>query len=668
MNGLKLNNFSLFINRFVVVALSMLFLAFVHRMLMLLKFGDFSELKDYEADIIKSFFQGARFDILVIIYFLLPLLLFAFFSLFGGKNIFEKLSQFWSVFANVLFLGLLIGDYYYYSFFDAHFNMLIFGIVDDETETVLKSIWTDFPIIWIFLFFIGLSFVISLEIKSIYSSLKISNFSKNKIGKFSFLVIISLTVFFIRGSVGTFPLRMEDGFHSENQFLNKLTINGIFTLKDAYKDYQKNKFDVDIDKMLSEEGFASDEELVSQYLNIPTDSINQDPLLFLQKRTEKNEFLEKNPPHVVVVQMEGMGLNFMNLEEDNFQILGALKEELKHGILYKNFLPYSEGTNTSLEGIVTNSLLAPISQTKYYNKCILSSSVLPFKKNGYETSFVTGAKKAWRNFDVYLPAQGFDNFESRENIVHDIPNAVEQEWGVYDEFMFKQIHNRLKKAKKPQLIYGMTITNHTPYNAPKGYKADNMVMSDKVKRRLLQDEDICFNSFMTYRYACDYLGYFIKSIRESSLGENTIIAITGDHSIKNILQSSDNDILDKHGVPFILFVPEKYLDNKTIDTNLWASHKDIFPTLTELTLSNVNYYKLGNDLLAKSNTENFAFNTAVGAINNNGMVRAKEKQYFQWKSNNTLLSQPHPNKDLKNLENQIHIWKTVSKYITLRSL
>ena len=665
----KLSFFSFQILKFAAVELCMLAIAFVYRASILFAYGNFGELNAYRYDILKSFIVGARFDMMVITYFLFLLILLALLTFaWWWRTIFVKISRIWSCIAVVLFSILLTCDFFYYRFFEAHFNLLIFGLVDDETQSILKSIWTDFPVIRIVLFLVLLSLLLCYIVKRIYRSAFLYRLSKGRISVYLFVAIIPLSLFLMRGRLGMFPLRAEDGFHSKNQFLNQVSMNGIFLLKDAWTYYHKNKLDPDIDKMLTEAGFASDRELVSKYLNIPIDSITADPLSYLIKTTDKDTFLVQNPPHVIIIQTEGMGLNYMNLQSASFQILGALEDELSHCIVFKNFMPYSGTTIHSLEGILTNSVLAPISLTNFYNTLILSSGLTPFKQAGYATSFVTGTKKAWRNLDVYIPAQGFDMYESRENIVHDVPGATENEWGAYDEFMFRQIRNKLDTVSRPQLIVAMSITNHSPYLPPPGYNAANIPVSADLKAKLANSDESFLKSFITFQYACNCLASFIRTIRNSDLADQTIIVITGDHSIKGIVPSSDNDMLGKHGVPLIMYVPERYLKNKTVDVTRWGSHKDIFPTVLNLALSEAHYYYLGNDLFSADLPNSFAIHPGVAALCNTGAISMESNQMYQWDEHTKLPVPVDDDANLQKFRQKVHVWKTVSKYVTLRSL
>lgn len=642
-----------------------LLLSFISRLVFLLCYANFSELKPFIGDTFFAFIQGARFDLLLACYLLVPNIVFSIFAAIFKKPFFEKIAKLWSCVGLILYSALLIIDFYYYSFFGSHFNILAFGIIDDDTGAVMKSMWTDFPVIRVFLFFIALSVLECFVIARIYKSKRILNLSKKTVAKGLLVILIPLYILAMRGSVKDTPLRQPDAYFSKSPFVNMLTVNGIFSLKTAYSDYKKNKFDTDINAMLAEAGFSSDKELASAFTGIPVDSIIDDPLSYFRQQTCSDSVLKENPPHVVVLQMEGMGLNMMNLHSEDFNILGKLADELAYCFTFKNFMPSYEGTIASLEGIITGTAIVPISGSAYAHKTILSSGATPFNQSGYTSTLATGGKIAWRNLNEFALVQGFSHLEGMETIMEDVAGAVEEkEWGVFDEYMFQHIWNKLNNASSPQLIYGMSITNHTPYNIPDGYVADGLNISEELKERLLKDESMALKCFSSYRYACDCLADFILKIRTSPLAENTIIAITGDHSIKGMVRVDGNNLLENHGVPLILYIPQKYLNDRVIDTTFWGSHKDIFPTLINLSLPDAYYYKLGVNIVSEEAADNIAIGEA-GAMNQHGAVSSS--QFYEW-NNSSLVAVDEATPALAELRRKSSLWNAISKYIVLRSI
>ena len=649
-----------------VIILSVL-IAFVYRLVFLFCYADFSGLQDFKSDVLFAFVQGCRFDMKIMITFLIPILSFVLLETVFKYPLFNKLARIYATIVIIISSLLLVGDFFYYDFFSAHYDYRVFGIIDDNPEgAIFKSMWNDFPAIRILLFGFALSVLLLYAVKFIYRLRLISHIGEKKWGKYSLIVVFPLLFLAVRGNLAGFPLRHQDAFFSKNTFVNNLAQNGVFALNKAFSNYMENQFDVDVEKMLTDAGFTSDKQLVSNFLDIPVDSITIDPLLMLLRQTKADTFLIKNPPHVVVIQTEGLGFNMMNLHKEGFNILGNLAKELQHCIVFSRFLSSFEGTIYTLENILTGTVISPLSESTYVDRLSFISAVTPFKTAGYESSFVTGCLKAWRNIDVFMDNLGFDNFEGMETILHDIPDAVRQEeWGVFDEYLFQQIKNRLERSATPQLIYGMTITNHTPHEVPSTYHITDLTVDEDIKRRLVKN-DRGIDCFRTYRYTCDYLGKFIQDIRNSPLAENTIIAVTGDHSIKNFIGSKDHDFLDKHGVPFILYVPQAYLKDDVVINDLnWGSHKDIFPTLFHLSLSSAKYLPFGINLLSSDANNNVGINFEVGIFGHEGAV--VDHQLYKRSGNGEVFEPADDDNLQEKLQNMYNLWETISKYVILRS-
>jgi phosphoglycerol transferase MdoB-like AlkP superfamily enzyme len=646
---------------------SFLILTFLYRLIFLFYHGSNTGWTEYLSDLPYGFFQGMRVDAQTSLYCLLPLLIFAVLSGIFGRRIFSILGQIWSSTALILYSALLTVDFFYYQFFGSHFSISAFGIIDDDTQAVLQSIWEDYPAVRIILFFLIMSVALVFVTRWIYRLKIFENLSAKRFVPYLPFIIFPAIVLLMRGSIGVFPLRNYDAFVSKNNFINTVCVNPVLSLKDAYTSYKSSNHLWDTDKMLHNAGYTSAAHAVAEYLNIPADSIQGDPLDYLLCTTDDNEFLSNNPPHVVFLQMEGMGLNALSQQSDHTDILGALKEELEYCVCFPNFLSHTmESTVGSLEGILISNVSSCVSQSAMNNKPILSSITRPFKNTGYETRFVTGAKPGWRSLNVFLPAQGFDFIEGKEVIMHDIPDAEIEDWGVFDEYMFMQILNDLQHASTPQFIYGMSITNHSPYRLPRGYTCPEITVDDRLKKRLLNDEEYTRKGLSVFRYANDCLGNFIHAIRHGPLAGKVIIAISGDHPFKGFFKPDDEKPYDKYGVPFILYIPERYQKDKKFDVKHRGAHRDIFPTLFHLALSNASYYNLGNDILTDTRENRMAISPSNIIITNESAINLQTGQFY--KNHNDSIFVLHDDTVLsQSFIQRYNVWMTVCKYIILRS-
>jgi phosphoglycerol transferase MdoB-like AlkP superfamily enzyme len=285
--------------------------------------------------------------------------------------------------------------------------------------------------------------------------------------------------------------------------------------------------------------------------------------------------------------------------------------------------------------------LAPISQSVYQNRSLSSSVAKPFKDNGYETSFITGGEMGWRSLDKFISNQYFTIIEGESTLNKLYPDAFTCEWGVHDEYMFDRILHILDNPeRKPQFVVGFTISNHTPFETPASYKQYPLKITDELKLRLKATPEIAYKNLLAYQYANSCLGQFIENIKNSSLGENTIIVATGDHTNQSLFDFTDEDILKKYSVPLIIYLPERYRPSHTVNTNKFGSHKDIFPTVFHLALSNTPYLNTGSDLLSDDNKINFGIYTFSLAINSSGCVDFQGTPlFYRWENNsfNSLL-------------------------------
>ncbi|MDR1227111.1 MAG: sulfatase-like hydrolase/transferase [Prevotellaceae bacterium] len=597
-------------------------------------------------DIFRAFLTGFRFDAKVITICLLPLFLIAIahsllvkYGHWGGRW-----RKGYTITNTVLFVATAVAlavDFYYYSFYQSHIDVLVFGLIDDDTKEVLVSVWKDFPVVRVVIALALLGFG---AYKLFDRLLRFEPFSKVKLGITGFApgLLLFLTVYFygMWGTFSTFPLQIDDSTISKNSFINQLTLNGAYTFEQAYKQHKRNQVAGNPSAYLQT---MSLRQLVADFLQLDVAEVDeQQPLRHLYVTTPSNPFLKENPPHVVVLQMESMGTIYFAKHTKQLNLLGALEDALKHCYLLKNFMPATNGTISTLEALTTQTPIASVAQSPFYAQYFSTATTRPFLQSGYQTSFVTAGKLGWRNINSYLSAQGFQSVEGRELILADDPHAQESGWGVFDEFMFDRIFKKIEKSSAPQYIYGMSVTNHTPYEIPKNYNLLPVTVDDSLAgiiRSTVDINDVAVKNFQSYQYACDALGKFIEKIRKSPFSENTIIVATGDHNCRQLFNFDDNQMYWTYSVPLVAYIPPKYLAKETFNTQQWAWHSDIFPTLYEMALSEASYIKLGRDLV-NDKTIPYAVNADDRVFSESGAFSMSSSLYFGWGASSYLFSAP----------------------------
>ena len=228
------------------------------------------------------------------------------------------------------------------------------------------------------------------------------------------------------------------------------------------------------------------------------------------------------------------------------------------------------------------------------------------------------------NLASFFKRQGFDEFIGAHRLKTLFPEMKGSVWGGEDSYVFEQawqLLNKLTANSQPHFIVNLTVTNHPPYELPEHVLQPLIEAPTDLASRL---QGLPRESLDTYLYTNDHLGRFITRIKQSHRRDNTIIAVTGDHSIRG-MKYDRAEQLHQLAVPFYLYLPDQYQPTTPIDSRQIASHKDIMPTLFHAALSEARYVNLGRNLLAPTPSEsphNFAYHRDYlvlqdGAYNSN---------------------------------------------------
>ena len=610
-----------FIKRIITLNIVFALIMTVYRIIFTFYYSSWSELSQYLGDLVQAFILGVRYDCAILAYInSIVTLFFIIFYFTGNQKLFIKfvksLKYYYTIFFGFV-VSLLCVDFGFYSYFQNHMNILMFGVFEDDTKALFSTIAENYPVVLVGIGFI-LIFVFIYFLTKIIVEKKVIGYyiEKTKIYIKIILALILLFVNFIiaRGSFGLFPLGVDNAEISTNTFINKVAINGIYTLQAAMEARSKEGGRNYIKDM----GYSQDNmaKAFSDFLNVDINSIDkQKPETSLSKTTKYNKNIEEIKPNVIFIMMESLGTDLMHYNCEEFNVLGEFKKHLDEDIVFYKFLPSNMGTIGSLESAITNIARLPLShflcQSKYaYNKYFYNGPV-PYKKAGYETAFMYGGNSGWRNSNSYMPNVGFDKVIGEGSM----PKEYERnQWGVFDEYLFDYIFKYLDENDNRKFVYVMTTSNHPPYSLPSNYqKPYPLEITEQLKKDITGDMRIANMRFAVYQYSCQKAGEFLTKLKNSKYADNTIVAITGDHNFWSTFSYPVEKNLDEMSVPFYLYIPKKLRPDKKVDTTVVGSHTDILPTLYNLSLSNTDYWATGTDLLSDNAQKNIASNS-LGAI------------------------------------------------------
>ncbi|MDR1952233.1 MAG: sulfatase-like hydrolase/transferase [Elusimicrobiota bacterium] len=628
--------------KIILLNLIFLFLMSIFRAVFFFYYGRGIDLTGFAFDVFKTFYMGARFDAVVLGYINIPITVSLIVLFFIGKtryfkNFFSAAKWYYALITGSAFVFLCI-DFGFYSYFQSHLNILAYGIIDDDTKALLSTFAENYNLILIFIGFIFIYFLIYFISKKILILKNTSGALPEKISvKITVLFVIGILHFMlIRQTFHMFPLSLFHAEISTNSFLNKMAINGFFTMQDAMIIRAEEKKDIDF---ISKAGYGDDiRRAFADFLDKNIEQIPKDnPEDSLITALAYNKDIEDIKPNVILIVMESFGTDLIKYNSDEFNILGELKKHFDEDIVFFNFLPGHHVTIGSLEATITNTARKPmssyLSQSKYvYNKYKFAGPK-PYKDKDYKTFFIYGGNMGWRGLEPFMISLGFDEVLGEGAMDQKFPR---NQWGIYDGYLFDFVYEILQRDDKRKFIEVLTMTNHPPFSLPQDYKKLPLNPPDSLSVRI-QDKELAKMRFETYQYACQMLGKFISQIKNSKYADNTIIAVTGDHNFWGLFEYSDSELLDRLSVPFYLYIPKK-LRRKNIDMSVFGSHLDIMPTLYSISLSNIKYMAMGENLLSKRALKNIVSHDSGAVMDKKFAIeynfQSGNIKYFVWDKNN----------------------------------
>ena len=602
-------------------------------------FGSWLDILQTPVEALKAIFLGLRYDWIPVCYiFALPFLALHFMQFFQYERTVKIASKFFHVYFFLMYSFLLwsyIFDYGFYSYFQDHLNILFFGFIEDDTRALLISINKNYNLpLWMSVVAIGH-----------YASYKfLTQFYKTTMFKLKpasvvsivsgFLIGLTLLAFGGRGNFTRLPLSVEDAHISANSFINKLSLNGFLTFNRALK-LRKHFSKAEV-SFVKEMGFADWQTALTASGNKI-----QNNHAFLPNITARTSAKNFKSPHVVLVVMESFGSYWLNDQKEDFNFLGDLEKHFKEDILFLNFLSGENGTIGSILSVSQGQVVRPgarfLSESQYMNTPLRSSANVPFQKAGYETHFVYGGKLGWRDLGKYLEKQKYDGLHGADEIKKQMPelnqiNARDlgNEWGIFDEYLYSFIEKKIKTATKPQFFLVLTTTNHPPFEYPRTYQPLPFKLTHERLNQLTVDKEIATQRFLALQYSNHKLGEFISHIKRSHLKDNIVVSLTGDHSFWLAKSIPVKNYFKKNAVPFYIYAPSHIRPAK-YDALNFGSHEDILPTLYEMTLSNTEYIKLGEDLFHE---EGVAINSAAMVASKKGAII--EGRNYCWSDDNYI--------------------------------
>lgn len=363
------------------------------------------------------------------------------------------------------------------------------------------------------------------------------NFSlKNKV-LLTFLFLL-VSVVFSRGGLQLKPLSFVDAKLFNNTYGNNLVLNTTFTfLKSLGKSSLQRVSHFEKKEMLS-------------LLN--TQDIK--PISFVSSDKK---------PNIVIVILESFSKEYLILQ--NPEATPYLNQLRQKAFDFKN--AYANG-GRSIEGIaailsgIPALMEEPFINSEFSANQIIGLGSLLAAQN-YHTSFFHAATNGSMHFDRFTKSVGIENYFG----LNEYPDQKDHDgsWGIFDEPYLQWACKKLSEFQSPFFSTVFTLSSHQPYNLP-----------DKYRDKFKDERSLILKAI---RYTDFSLEQFMKCAEKETWYNNTLFIFTADHT--GPFLNADSTFESRYQIPLVFFSPNKQ-GLKNIDTNQYAQHIDILPTILDI--------------------------------------------------------------------------------------
>lgn len=474
------------------------------------------------APLTEAVFQGLRFDLKLIYYSWLPLLLLDCLT-YRSFWIMRVLQQVWIA---VICLNAGI-DTGYFAFSKVRNGREILMFLDSSNNI---SLWTYVSDYWLLAILVIVLMVMAARVLRNWRA----DWPPAK--GFRTVIVLALAVaLFIpmRGGVSGRPLRSSDAHLYVTRELVPVTLNSTLLLVEQDAPY------------------------------IP-DELNSSTILPGERSYFGDDSLLK--PNFVLIFLESFGKEYTGLNHNyTYNYTPHLNRLMTRSLVCTD--AYATGLRSvdAVPGVfsgVPRLGSTSFTQTPYaFNELESINSLLD--NIGYSTHFYHGAESSTMGFHAFLKSGGLDRYHS----MSDYPMADQDRdghWGIYDGPYLDYFKTELDTMREPFIASVFTLSSHHPYSIPKEWK-------DSFDQGSL-------TIHASIGYTDRMLAEFFEKAKGSGWFENTIFVIMADHSSENAMHAYRTPS-GKYEIPLLFYSP-KWIQAGSI--NETTGQTDVLPTILDL--------------------------------------------------------------------------------------
>ncbi|MGM3389181.1 LTA synthase family protein [Stutzerimonas stutzeri] len=541
----------------------------------------------------EAFLNGLRFDLRVVVYVMLPLLL----APLSVRVISARraLRVWLTALASIAtLLGII--ELNFYAEFHQRLNGLVFQYLQEDPATVLSMLWHGFPVmrlltVWVlatgimYLVFRWLDRVTRPDHETSKSTPSASLPSWRVRGAV-FMMVLVVSVLAARGTVRQGPpLRWGDAFTTDSMFANHLGLNASLSLYDAAKHrFSSHRDNAWKATMPAEQA----QDIARDMLLGRRDELVDAGLAPVRRDYQPTADGQLPIKNVVVILMESFAGRFVGALGSNDGITPYFDRLTKQGVLFERF--FSNGTHTHQGMFASMACVPNLPGFEYLMQTPEGGnrfSGLPqlLSARGFNDVYVYNGDFGWDNQLGFFGNQGMTRFVGRNDFVN--PVVDDPTWGVSDQDMFGRAVTELHEldGEKPFYALLQTLSNHTPYALPEQLPVEPVTGHGSLDQHLT-----------AMRYSDWALGQFFENVRHAPWFDETLFVIIGDHGFGAHEQLTEMDLYRFH-IPMLLIAPGAQ-ETFGARRDVVGTQVDMVPTIMGRLGQEVRHQCWGRDLLA----------------------------------------------------------------------
>lgn len=347
--------------------------------------------------------------------------------------------------------------------------------------------------------------------------------------------------------------------------------------------------------------------------------------------------------HVIVIQLESLQHFLLDLKVKEKEVMPVLNKLKESSLTWDYVFDVTYlGRTSDAEFATMTGLLPDTRQPVSYSGLSDSLVTLPkeLRKHGYGTSSFHGFNRSFWNRAYTHPAYGIDEMHFEEQF----RGMKSLGLGVSDKALYNYASNLLEENKaRQQFQFLISLSSHHPYiYVQKKYMDHYSHLSMNAGYGLIAPY------LASASYADEAVGVFLQKLKNSSLLENSLIVIYGDHdrgglgTRKPIPEVGERMYtLSEDRVPMIIAIPgeEKLIQQHAQNfIGIMGGLQDLAPTILHLLGEEIPEGMMGTHLFVNNESRDAVpIPTLPGLFAYRGILGLSGKELFSSQFRSTSL-------------------------------